>query len=201
MNKRARTWIVSALFAAIALAGQRASAADVRLKSGSLAFLKQQKNVNLEFDYSAMKVGRKAKEAVPEAEFIARLNQKQPGHGDAWKREWIGTAPNYQNGFQELLNKQLEGGSSPLQFGAFKQAKYTLLLKTTTLVTGTEGFAPAPPAVSADAIFVETGNRSSVLATVELERMPGGSAWYFAMREAYAKAGKDLGIFLRRKVN
>lgn len=200
MKKRAQTLIVFVPLVVAVLAGQPANAADARVKSGSLAFLKQQEQVNLEFDFSGMKVGRKAGDVVPELEFIARLNQIQPGRGDAWKREWVGTVSHYQRGFQTLLNKHVEGGGLPLHFESLKEARYTLILQTTTVLTGTEGFASVPPILSADAVFVDTANRSNVLAVVELERVPGGSSYYSAMREAYAKAGKDLGIFLRRKV-
>jgi hypothetical protein len=199
MNKSLTTVLVGMLMAAVLLVPQPASAASVRIKSGKLDSLKLEKQINLDFDYSNMKVGRKPKECVPEAEYIAKLNQQQPGQGDAWKREWIGSAPGYQVKFAELLNKQVKEESTPLEFGKFKDAKYTLILKTTTVVTGKEGFMARPPFISAEAVFVETSNRATVLAVVELELMPGQGAWAFDMREAYAKAGKDLGILLRRK--
>lgn len=199
MKIQLRTFVPALLLALCTLLPWRAIAADVRIKSGSLAFLKEEKRVNLEFDYSNMKVGRKPKDCVPEAEFIARENQKVPGHGDMWKREWVGSVPNYQPKFQELLNKHVAGGNAPLEFGSFKDAKYTLVLKTTTVLTGTEGFMPTPPFISADAVFVETSNRATPVAVVELEKMPGVGAWAGDMREAYAKAGKELGILIRRK--
>ena len=200
MNKHMKTVVVAVLLAVAALVPLKASAAAIRIKSGSFAFLKQEKQVNLEFDYSGMKVGRKPKDCVPEQEFIARLNQRQPGHGDMWKREWTGSALNYQPKFQELLNKQFASSNVPLEFGKFKDAKYTLILKTTTVLTGAEGFVPAAPFISANAVFVETGNWANVVAVVELEKMPGQGAWAFDLREAYAKAGKDLGILIRGKI-
>jgi hypothetical protein len=199
MSKRSKTFVLAVLVSVAALVPSRVTAGSIRTTLGSFAFLKQEKQVNLEFDYSNMKVGRKPKDCVPEEEFIARLNQKQPGHGDMWKREWTGSAPNYQRKFQELLNKQFAEAAVPLEFGSFKDAEYTLILKTTTVVTGTEGFIPSPPFISADAVFVETGRRTNTVAVAQIEKMPGSGAWAFDMREAYAKAGKDLGILLRRK--
>lgn len=199
MSIHSNTFVLALALATSALVLSPAAAADVRIKSGSLAILKGEKRVNLEFDYSSMKVGRKPKDCVPEAEFIARENQKVPGHGDMWKREWVGSVPNYQPKFQELLNKHVAGGNAPLEFGSFKDAKYTLVLKTTTVLTGTEGFMPTPPFISADAVFVETSNRANPVAVVELEKMPGMGAWAGDMREAYAKAGKELGILVRKK--
>lgn len=188
------------LLAVLGLFAWPANAAAIRIKSGSLTFLNQEKRVNLEFDYSTMKVGHKPKDCVPEQEFIARLNARQAGRGDLWKLEWIGTAPNYQSKFQEILNKHLAAGDHPLEFGSFKDAKYTLILKTTTVLTGIPGFVPAAPFISADAVFVEGNNPTNVVAVVEIEKMPGRGMWDLDMREAYAKAGKDLGILIRGKI-
>jgi hypothetical protein len=200
MSKRSRVFVLAALYAVAALVPWQASAAAIRIRLGSFAFLNQEKQVNLEFDYSNMKVGRKPKDFVPEQEFIARLNQEQGGHGDMWKREWTGSVPLYQSKFQELLNKQFAAGAVPLEFGAFKDAKYTLILKTTTVLTGREGFMASAPFISADAVFVENSNRTNTVAVVQIEKMPGLGAFSFDMREAYAKAGKDLGILIRGKI-
>jgi len=200
MNKRLHAFVLAALLAVAGLAPSQASAAAIRIKSGSFTFLKQEKQVNLEFDYSNMKVGRKPKDCVSEQEFIARLNQKQPGHGDMWKREWTGSVPNYQAKFQELLNKQFAAGDIPLEFGSFKDARYTLILRTTAVLTGAEGFIPSAPFVSADAVFAKTSNRMNPVAVVQIEKIPGQGPWAFDMREAYAKAGKDLGILIRGKI-
>lgn len=198
MNRRAQPRIALTLLC-LTLLPAVASAGAIRVQSGSLAPLKQEKQINLEFDFTSMKVGSKPKNVVPEAEFIARLNQNKPGHGDAWRREWVGSVPQYENKFKELLNHQLESGHRSLTFGAFKDAKHTLVLKTTTLVLGTEGFMPSSPFLSADAIFVETAHRTNVSAVVVLEKMPGAGAFAFYMSEAFAKAGKDLGNLLRSK--
>jgi hypothetical protein len=63
------------------------------LKSGSLDFLKQEKQVNLEYVYDGMKVGILLDRVVEEKEYVtnkvAELNQKQVGRGDHWRNEWI----------------------------------------------------------------------------------------------------------------
>jgi predicted RNA-binding protein YlxR (DUF448 family) len=49
-------------------------------------------------------------------------------------------------------------------------------------------------------VFVETNDRTNTVAVVQIEKMPGRGMWAFDMREAYAKAGKDLGILIRGKI-
>jgi len=200
MSKLSKTFLRAVLVAAIGLVPWRATAGGIRVESGSVAFLKQEKRVNLEYDYSEMKVGRKPKDAVPEQEFIARQNQKQAGRGDSWRLEWIGRASQFQLKFQELLNKQSAEGNIPLVFGTFKDAKFTLILKTKTILTGSQGFAASPPCLTADAVFVETNNRTNTVAVVKLVNLPGLGMWDFDMREAYAKAGKELGILICKKI-
>jgi hypothetical protein len=200
MSKLSKILFRAALVAAIGLVPWRVAAGGIRVESGSLAFLKPGGHVNVEYDYSDMKVGRKPKDAVPEQEFVARQNQKQAGRGDSWRLEWIGRTNQFQLKFQELLNKQFAEGNISLEFGAFKDAKYTLILKTKTILTGSQGFAPSPPCLTADAVFVETNNRTNTVAVVKLVNLPGQGMWEFDLREAYAKAGKDLGILIRGKI-
>ena len=186
--------------AAIGLVPGRATGEGVRIESGSVAFLKQETRVNLEYDYSDLKVGRNAKECLPEPEFIAlgvaKRNAKKAGLGDTWRQEWVGQRPiRFQPKFQELLNKQFALDNIPLEFGAFKDAKYTLILKTKMMLTGL---------LSADAVFVETNNRTNAVAVVKLVNVPGRDPWsgagMYDLREAYVKAGRDLGILLRGKI-
>jgi len=193
------------LVAAAGLVLRHVTAGDLRLESGSVAFLKQERRVNLEYDYSGLKAGRTAKDCLPEQQFIAREvareNEKRAGGGESWRQEWIGQRTvRFQPRFQEILNKQFAEGNVPLEFGAFREAKYTLILKT-TMLTGSQNSRGPVPCLTADAVFVETDNRTKTVALVKLVNVPGRDPWSgFDMREAYAKAGKDLGILIRGKI-
>jgi hypothetical protein len=200
VSKLSKIFFRAALVAAIGLVPWGATAGGSGVASGSFAFLKQESHVNLEYDYSGMKVGRKPKDCVPEQEFVAQQNQKQAGRGDMWRQEWIGRTMQFQSKFRELLNKQFAGGNAPLEFGAFKDAKYALILKTKTIVTGSQGFTDSPPYLTADAVFVEINNRTNTVAVVKLVNIVGRGLMDFDMREAYAKAGKDLGILIRGRI-
>jgi hypothetical protein len=204
MNKSLTVFLRVALVAAMGLASWCATAGGVRIESGSLACLKQEGRINLEFDYSGMKVGAKPGDCVPEEEFVARQvarqDQKNPGRSDAWKQEWIGQrAIRFQPTFQRLLNRYLAADNVPLEFGAFKDAKYTLILKTKVMLTGVSGPFGVPARLSADALFVETENRTNTVAVVKLVDVVGQVAMGACdLGEAYSKAAKELGILIGR---
>lgn len=97
-------------------------------------------------------------------------------------------------------------GGKPF-FGAHRNARYTLVLKTKYLEPGWHAGIMAHPALlTAEAVFVETENRANSPATIALINMTGmdvmGVAYdeQWRMQESYAKAGKDLGAFIRKKV-
>jgi hypothetical protein len=202
MSKPTKICFYAVLTAAAMVVPWHTAVGGDLIKSGSVAFLKQERRVNLEYDDTGMKVGRNAKDSVPMEEFIARENQKQAGHGDIWKLEWTGQRTlQYQPKFQELLNKQFAADNVQLEFGTFKDAKYTLILKTKIMMTGKPWPPfPYPPKITADAVFEETNNRTNPVAVVNLVNVPGQSLWGPDMSEAYAKAGKDLGILIRGKI-
>ncbi len=152
---------------------------QVRLQSGSLAFLKQQQVINVEYDYT-----------------------QAPG-----SLAWLDSrAARFQPKFEELLNKQFAEWSK-LRFAAASDGGYTLVLKTQDVQPGWNAFISARPALlTAEAVFVESGSRANVVAKVSLVNMTGMDAAGVAfddrwrIQEAYAKAGKELGILIRKKL-
>ena len=59
-----------------------------KLKSGDLSILKGQKVINLQYDYSKMKVGKYDNEEEYIKDGTADRNQKKPGSGDEWATKW-----------------------------------------------------------------------------------------------------------------
>jgi len=175
------------------------------LKSGSLDFLKQEKQINLEFVYDGMTVD-KLREEDYVAQKVEERNKQEAGRGDRWRDEWIqNRAAKFQPKFQALLNKQFSSRKKPLQFGSFKDSKYTLILKTTFTEPGWHaGVINVPAYIDADAIFVETQNRAEVAAVITITKAPGWSEFDFdvakRIQESYAKAGKELGIFISKQI-
>jgi hypothetical protein len=185
----------------------------IKLTSGSLDFLNQENQVNVEFVYDGMTVcsdKKTKKEPESEQDFVARkaaeYNQKAAGRGDTWRENWVGDrAAVLQPKFCELLNKYLSAKKMDLQFGSFKNAKYTLILKTTYTEIGWKfsDIIKHPFLINAQASLVET--QSPAMARAEISITASGSAdgSDFSTRrglvEAYGNAGKELGSLLARK--
>jgi len=206
MNKKLSIIVLGVL---TALAGTSVGYGSiVKLNSGSLGFLKGETQVNVEYSYEGMRVGKYAREQDYVDKTVADYNTKEPGRGDRWRQAWVNDrASRFQPRFEDLLDHYLATGKSSLRFGSFKEAKYTLILRTTFTDTGYNVFISAKPAfIDAEAVFVETQNRANPLATLTITKSPGRSAggvgWDTGARlqESYAKAGKELGIFISKKV-
>lgn len=65
------------------------SAQDMKVVKGDFGFLKGEKEVNVEFDFSKMTL---LKEEKTEAQYVEErakeLNDKTKGTGDIWKKKW-----------------------------------------------------------------------------------------------------------------
>lgn len=178
------------------------------LQSGSLAFLKTERAVNVEYDYSKMSVGKFADEQAYVDERVSELEAKEAGRGEEWHRAWVDDrARRFQPKFETLLNEMVEQHDLSVRFGAYPEAKYTLLLKTTMTEPGWNvGIMRSPAYIDATATFVETQNRQNPAAVVMLKRSPGADAWGFdfdtgtRLQESYAKAGKELGKLIGDKL-
>jgi hypothetical protein len=206
MNKKLTITMLAVL---TALAGPSVgNASMVNLKSGSLGFLKGQTQVNLEYSYEGMRVGKFAREQDFIDKKVADYNQKEPGRGDRWRQAWLNDrVARFQPKFEELLDRYVAGHKSGLQFGNFKDAKYTLILRTTFTDSGYNvGVWARPSFIDAEATFVETQNRANPLATLTITKAPGKKGMGVdydtgsRLQESYAKAGKELGIFLSKKI-
>lgn len=175
------------------------------VKSGDLDFLKDQKKINIEYDYSNMGVGKFDKEEDYITKKVDELNKKEAGTGDEWKKNWLADRESrFEPKFEELFNANLE--KNGLVGGDFDDAPYTLILKTTFTEPGFNvGVARKNAYTDLEAVFVKTGTTDPI-ATVTIEKSPGrGGMGYdfdtgFRIQESYAKAGKELGQYLSKKV-
>ena len=172
------------------------------LKEGDLSFLKGEKVLNVEYDYSKMSVGSFEDEADYVREKVTERNEDDPGSGDRWRSEWTGNrAGKFEPHFEELLNAQL----APKDIAARRDAgaRYTLVLATTHTEPGWNvGISRQPAHINVEVLFYESKVRGKVLAKLVGQRIPGASVWGFdydvasRLQEAYAKCGKDLGKLL-----
>jgi hypothetical protein len=181
-----------------------ASASKVKKTEGSVAALKGQKQINVEFVYQDFKVGNKQTETEYVNKKVSDYNKKEAGRGDKWKASWEGDRKaRYEPHFFELFNKV-----SGLEGGDFPSAKYTLIVKTKRIEPGynipmiSQKYAE----VDLEIWLVETANKGKALAKYTVEKAPGrtygGADWDTGVRiaEAYEKAAKDFGNTLAKDV-
>ena len=85
-----------------------------------------------------------------------------------------------------MLNKQFAADNIPLEFGEFKDAKYTLILKPKTML---------PRSLTANVLFIKTGNWTNALAVVKMVNISGdGDYGVPDSSEAYRTSARILGF-------
>lgn len=187
------------LLPAMTMYGQK-----IKVPTGSPDFLKDQKKINVVYDYSNMGVGKFDKEEDYVNEKVEKLNEKEAGRGDEWKKNWIEDRKNrYEPQFEELFNKVVE--KEGVKLGNFEDAEYTLIVKTTFTEPGFNvGVVRRDASTNMEMVFVKTGSTDPLM-VMTMEKVPGrGGMGYdfdsgFRIQESYAKAGKELGKYLVKK--
>jgi len=172
----------------------------IKLIDGNLKFLKGVTDLNLQYSYDDMKVGK-----YSEKEYVAKkteeYNKKEDGRGDKWAKMWTeDREKRFEPKFEELFNKYLNKKDVIAEQNN-KDAEYTLILHTYFTEPGYYiGISSAPASINCEAIFVKTSNPNTVLAKIDIKKSPGnsGAGWDTGERikEAYAKTGKELAKFL-----
>jgi hypothetical protein len=193
------------LVLALLITSSIVSAQKMEIIKGDFGFLNNQTAVNVDFDYSNLKL---MKENKTEAQYIsdraADLNEKTKGVGDVWKKKWEGAKIAIWNPkFLELVNIVLVKKKKELSFQEdLKSAKYTLIVETTWIFPGWDaGVMKQPAKVSTNLKFVETENRSNVVLEITTKEAPGdqwGNNFSNESRigEGFAKTGKSLAGFI-----
>lgn len=183
------------------------NAQKLKVKSGDFKFLKDQKKVNVVFDYGDMKLfkdNRSNEEYVKE--HSAKLESESKGKGKTWEKKWIASRELiYQPKFLELMNRYLLEKKG-IEFNeGLEDTKYTLVVKTTWVYPGwNAGVMRQPAKVSTLLTFVESGTDNAVL-ELTAQNAPGnrfGGTFSNEDRigEGYAKTGKTLAGLLLKKL-
>nr|WP_294935084.1 hypothetical protein [uncultured Flavobacterium sp.] len=194
---------------ALLLVSSLAMSQKMKVTSGDLKFLSDQKEVNVEFVYSNLKL---LKENLTEAEYVknrtAELNEKNRGNGDIWKKKWEGSKEMIWNPkFLELVNIVLSKEKKDLSFQeGLKSAKYTLIVDVVWIYPGWDvAMMKQPAKVSTVLRFVETAHPSKIVAEITSEHAPGdqwGSNFSNESRigEGFAKTGKSLAKMILKAI-
>lgn len=179
------------------------NAQKISIDKGDLKFLKNQKKVNIEYNYDKVGVGKYKDEKDYIEKKVIEYNKAEPGKGDKWKQEWIDDRKNrFQPGFEQLLNEYYTN----TKFEEDIKADYTMIVKTTFVEPGFNVYVTRKNAsINLEIEFVKTGS-PEVIAKIILEKSPGRD-WGgydfdtgYRIEEAYNKAGKELGKFFTKKI-
>ncbi|RFS24917.1 hypothetical protein DVR12_06935 [Chitinophaga silvatica] len=173
-------------------------AQKIKLQSGDLSSLQDQKELNVEFTYDNLNVGKETEEAYVKRR-TSELNSKEPGKGDTWAKAWVADRKDrFEPKFDELFND-----NGDIKAGSFPNAKYTLVFHTTFIEPGFNvGVVRKNSYIDADISIVETASKKEV-AKISIDNAPGrmmGFDFDTGMRitESYAVSGKKLAKFIRK---
>jgi len=174
-------------------------AQKIKLAEGTLAPLKGQTSIKTKFKYD-MSVGKFDKEDDYITQKKNELNKKEPGRGDTWEKNWKSERQDrYEPQFRELFSKH----SEMLTIG--DSAKYTLIFKTVHTEPGFNDHKKSKPAfIDAEAWIVDSEDPNNVVAKLTITKVLGRDILGFdyetglRLQEAYKKAGKELGGFIRK---
>ncbi len=184
------------------------NAQDMNIVKGDFNFLKGEKEINVEFDFSNVTL---MKEEKSEAQYVEErtkeLNEKNKGVGDVWKKKWASSKELiWIPKFLELVNIVLSKEKKDLTFNEeVTTAKYTLIVETVWLYPGWDaGVMKQAAKVTTLLKFVETANKSNVLLEITSKEAPGdqwGNNYSNESRigEGYAKTGKSLAKMIIKK--
>lgn len=181
-------------------------AQKITVLEGSLAPLKGEKILNVEYDWSNAAVGKFKNEEDYITKKVAEYNEKEPGRGDKWREAWNGDKiGRFQPEFEKLFNKY--SGKINLYLGNEKEAKYKAIVKTTFIEPGFNIYVTKKPAsVDLTITIVETDNPSNVIAKIVSKGNPGRSYGMndydtgLRISESYALAGKKLAAFFVKQI-
>ena len=179
----------------------------IKLKQGDFDFIKDQKEINVEFVYDNMKL---LKKNLTNDEYVkehsAELDEKTKGKGKSWEKSWYASRELiYVPKFLELMNRYFHEDHGIYFDEELSDAQYTLIVDTVWVYPGWDaGVMKQPAKVTTLLKFVETANKGTILAEVTSENAPGdqwGSSFDNEDRigQGYAKTGKSFAKYILKK--
>lgn len=173
-----------------------------KLKSGDLKMLKGQSVVNIQYDYSQLRVGKKSAEEYA-TEGVAERNKKKAGSGDEWIVKWkADRTDRFQPTFERNFNDKTSDGGMTIKENT-ADAKYTMIVRVLFLEPGFQsGVGISKPAYLNMVIdVVETAAPDKPVAIVEYNKIPSKNMMGYdfdagaRMESCFDRAGDDFGKF------
>lgn len=189
-------------FVLIGLFAIPTQAQKIKLVDGDLGFLKGTKDLGVEFVYENLTVGKMSEEEYIENK-VAEVEEREPGTGEAWPDLWYGDrTEHYEPKFIELFNDVMVGEGVTLT-ESVEVTDYKMIVNTIFIEPGFNvGVMRKSAMINLVVGFVATDNPETILATVTIDKSPGGTPFGYdydtgiRVGEAYAKAAKYFAKYL-----
>lgn len=191
-----KSFVVVLLLLSSSLMGQ-----NIKLLSGNLKPLKNEKAFDIVFRYDSMLVGSNIPEKTYLMQKRKQWEEKEEGSGPELVKRWFEYRadryePTFIKNFQSYHKVTLPDSS----------ARYTLILKTKRTEGGWYGGVMAHPAeIDGELWIVESADKAKVVARIGFSHIGGKDSYggdfemFARINSAYEIAGKALGDFVRRK--
>lgn len=192
---------------AIVFYSSQVNAQKIKVVEGELSSFKGLTEINVEYNYDDMAVGKfKTEEAYIEKK-KTEYNEDEPGKGDRWEEEWHADKENtYQMKFEQLFNLVMISEETGMEVGFFPSADYTLIVKTNFLEPGFNiGISRKDASINVEIMLVKTEEPGNIITQVNMDKVPGRGAMggdfdtEYRIGEAYAKCGKELAQYIYKK--
>ena len=178
-----------------------------KLKSGSFSALKGQSEINLQYDYSNMAVGKFKKEADYIAKRSKSINKKDDGAGDTWAKAWVNDrSARFHPTFEKNFNSK--AGKCGITGKEGAEVKFTLIIKTLFTEPGMNvGVMRKNAYINMVVELVETANPETIIGKAELKKIQsvnmGGYDFDTGTRiqSCYDRAGDKFGNFICKYMN
>jgi hypothetical protein len=173
-----------------------------RLVEGNLNVLKNEKTINVVFDYS--NVVFRFDDSEEETRYVER---KVIEEGEQWKTDWESKKAAIKAGiflpeFIKEFNLELFENSCSLRGGNYDSAKYTMVVVIKVICSGRNaGPVSDDPYISATIFIRETATNQNI-AKIEISKIEGSPFSDFSGRieSAFENVGNELGEYLAKKI-
>jgi len=168
---------------------------------GKLDFLKGTTEMKVVFNYDKLLVGQDGREASYIKRRKAEKDAKEPGTGAAWEESWFADREKYYApNFIELFAKY-----SDIALSEDTTAKYIMVVTTKFIEIGYNvGVSSRKAAINLEIEIFDQANMKKSICKILMEDMKGGKGQFATgprIGEAYAKAGKELGKMISKKID
>jgi len=193
-----KTLKLSSFFLAAVLFSNVSFSQKIRVKEGDKNILKNESTINIEFTFNDLSVGKYKKEEDYINAKKEEYNKKEAGRGDNWAKKWKEDQEyRLPSDFVNLFTKSAKMTTD-------KSAKYTLIFHTISIEPGFNiGITRKNAYIDGEVLIVETANKDKVITKLTIDDARGkvfmGNDYDTGERisESYAKAGKELGQYLK----